>query len=457
MKQIIRRIFITFTALAAAILSLQPAKVSAAERLQHTKTETTVIVIDPGHGGENEGTIAGTEKEKYMTMTTARAMYEELSLYDNVEVYLTHTEDVDMKLEERAEFAKNVNADFLFSIHYNASEYHELFGSEIWVPLNAPFNNYGYQFGYEFLSILKERGLFLRGIKTRVGDKGLDYYGIIRFANARDIPAVILEHCHVDEERDTGFCDSEDDLIRFGKDDATAVAKYFGLKSSILNVDYSDYQLQEVSGTQPVSSTLRDDTAPDVCQAALENADYSTGQLSVQVNAADYDSPLIYYDYSFDGGLTFSPRNAWPDSDALSGTYADTFTLNLSVPSGVKPTVIVRAYNLFDLFTASNAVEVSEAFHYGQDEKTDEAESTEPVSVPGSVEAETSDTAEPASAPAADNASPVSFATFLIICFIAVGLFFVLLGFSQLLAYRRRKRRRAQRRKDEGQRRNHNR
>ena len=457
MKQIIRRIFITFTALAAAILSLQPAKVSAAERLQHTKTETTVIVIDPGHGGENEGTIAGTEKEKYMTMTTARAMYEELSLYDNVEVYLTHTEDVDMKLEERAEFAKNVNADFLFSIHYNASEYHELFGSEIWVPLNAPFNNFGYQFGYEFLSILKERGLFLRGIKTRVGDKGLDYYGIIRFANARDIPAVILEHCHVDEERDTGFCDSEDDLIRFGKDDATAVAKYFGLKSSILNVDYSDYQLQEVSGTQPVSSTLRDDTAPDVCQVALVNADYSTGQLSVQVSAADYDSPLIYYDYSFDGGLTFSPRNAWPDSDALSGTYADTFTLNLSVPSGVKPTVIVRAYNLFDLFTASNAVEVSEAFHYGQDEKTDEAESTEPVSVPGSVEAETSDTAEPASAPAADNASPVSFATFLIICFIAVGLFFVLLGFSQLLAYRRRKRRRAQRRKDEGQRRNHNR
>ena len=354
-----------------------------------------------------------------MTMTTARAMYEELSLYDNVEVYLTHTEDVDMTLEERAEFAKNVNADFLFSIHYNASEYHELFGSEIWVPLNAPFNDYGYQFGYEFLSILKERGLFLRGIKTRVGDKGLDYYGIIRFANARDIPAVILEHCHVDEARDTGFCDSEDDLIQFGKDDATAVAKYFGLKSSILNVDYSNYQLQEVSGTQPVPSTLRD--------------------------------------YSLDGGLTFSPRNAWPDSDALNGTYADTFTLNLSVPSGVKPTVIVRAYNLFDLFTTSNVVEVSEVFRYGQDEEADETESTEPVSVPDSAEAESSAAAEPVIAPGADSDAPVSFSTFLIICFIAVGLFFVLLGFSQLLAYRRRKRRRAQRRKDAGQRRNHNR
>lgn len=457
MKQLIRRFFITFTVLTTAILSLQPARVSAAERLQQTKTDTTVIVIDPGHGGENEGTIAGAEKEKYMTMTTARAMYEELSLYDNVEVYLTHTEDVDMKLEERAEFAKSVNADFLFSIHYNASEYHELFGSEIWIPLNAPFNDYGYQFGYEFLSILKERGLFIRGIKTRVGDKGLDYYGIIRFANARDIPAVILEHCHVDEARDTGFCDSEEDLIRFGKDDATAVAKYFGLKSSILNVDYSDYQLQEVSGTQPVPSTLRDDTAPDICQAALLNAEYNTGQLSVQVSAADYDSPLIYYDYSIDGGLTFSPRNAWPDSDALNGTYTDTFTLNLSVPSGVKPTVIVRAYNLFDLFTESDAVEVSEAFHYGQDEESDEPESTETVSISDSTDADATDVAGQVSAPAADSESPVSFAAFLTICFIAVGLFFVLLGFSQLLAYRRRKRRSAQRRKDAGQRRNHSR
>lgn len=424
---------------------------------QQSKTETTVIVIDPGHGGDNEGTIAGVEKEKYMTMTTARAMYEELSLYDNVEVYLTHTEDVDMKLEERAEFAKNVNADFLFSIHYNASEYHELFGSEIWIPLNAPFNNYGYQFGYEFLSILKERGLFIRGIKTRAGDKGLDYYGIIRFANARDIPAVILEHCHVDESRDADFCDSEDDLIRFGRDDATAVAKYFGLKSSILNVDYSDYQLQEVSGTQAVPSTLRDDTAPDICQAELLNADYSTGQLSVRVSAADYDSPLIYYDYSIDGGFIFSPRNAWPDSDALNGTYADTFTLNLSVPSGVKPSVIVRAYNLFDLFTESDVVEVSEVFHYGQDEDMDETESGEPASVPGSVDAEISGTVEQVSAPAADGTAPVSFVTFLEICFIAAGLLFVLLGFSQLLAYRRRKRRRAQRRKDDGQKRNQNR
>ena len=104
-----------------------PFQTYAQERLQEIK-ERPVIVIDPGHGGENQGTLEGKLDEKYMTLTTALAMYEELCLYDNVDVYLTRTKDTDLTLKERAEFAKSVNADFLFSVHYNASVNHELFG-----------------------------------------------------------------------------------------------------------------------------------------------------------------------------------------------------------------------------------------------------------------------------------------------------------------------------------------
>ena len=127
----------------------------AAPRLQETSGKT-VIVIDPGHGGENRGTIENNHEEKLMTMTTALAMYEELLLYDDVEVYLTRTEDTDMSLKERAAFAQSVDADFLFSIHYNASVNHEIFGSEVWVSSVSPYNGYGYQFGYEFLSDMKD-------------------------------------------------------------------------------------------------------------------------------------------------------------------------------------------------------------------------------------------------------------------------------------------------------------
>lgn len=136
-------------------------------------------------------------------------------------------EDTKLSLAERAAFAKAVEADFLFSIHYNASEEHELFGSEVWVPLEAPYNAYGYQFGCTLLPKLEEKGLFIRGIKTRKNDKGTDYYGIIRESVALGIPAVIIEHCHVDEVRDYPYCDSQEKQQAFGYEDADAIAQFW--------------------------------------------------------------------------------------------------------------------------------------------------------------------------------------------------------------------------------------
>lgn len=435
-------------------------KVSAAERLQPLD-KNPVIVIDPGHGGENLGTHAGgIWDEKYMDMVTAQALYDELKLYDNVEVYLTRTVDTDVSFQERAAFAQSVNADFLFSIHYNASEYHELFGSEVWVPLAAPFNNYGYQIGYELLSGMQERGLFIRGIKTRQGERG-EYYAIIRETVALDIPAVIIEHCHVDEDRDRGYCDSEEDLIRFGKEDATAIAKYFGLKSSVLNVDYSDYSLAEAGGNVPVPSTFRDETPPDVCQIEFLSADHENGTLSLTVSAADYDSPLLYYTYSIDGGVTFSERQMWPGSNVLSGSYNDTFTLTIPIPSGVKPSVIVRAYNMFDPHTDSNRYDSPETFFHGEDlNPASGASGEQETPDTGNTGAEDLEAENNENQPAgkdleavsgsavAASPKPVSFVTFLEVCLVIVMLLFVILLVSQGIAYHNRKKRRRQSRRE---------
>lgn len=165
----IKKCIYRFAVLAAAVLLWLPAvKAEAASRLQDTG-DKLVIVIDPGHGGDNRGTIENNHEEKFMTMTTALAMYEELQRYDNVEVYLTRTEDVKLSLKERAEFAVSVDADFMFSIHYNASANHELYGSEVWVSSVAPYNGYGLQFGHEFLSEAREMGLLVRGGKDQTG------------------------------------------------------------------------------------------------------------------------------------------------------------------------------------------------------------------------------------------------------------------------------------------------
>lgn len=445
---------IIFSVLLTAFI-LFPLPAQAAERLQETG-EKIVVVIDPGHGGENRGTIENNHEEKFMTMVTAQAMYEELCLYDNIEVYLTRTADIDMSIEDRVQYAAEKEADFLFSLHYNASESHALFGTEVWVSAFAPYNGYGYQFGYEFLTAMREKGLFVRGIKTRLNDKGTDYYGINRYAVDLGIPSVIVEHCHVDEERDEGYCATDEQLVEFGRADATAVAKYFGLKSSSLGVDYSSHQLTDASSSSVLPITLKDDTEPDICQITIKEADYENGLLSLIVNAADYDSPLLYYDYSLDGGVTYSRREVWPDCDALTGAYSDTFTLNLQIPSGTKPTVAVRAYNMFDLFLESNYYQSPEAFA-AKTEIPASSENTETESNEQENQINKKDLAESVLSENVAEEQEVSLLTFLEICLVIVILIFIILLVSQLIAYHSKKRHRLQRRNDAGSRRDQHR
>lgn len=419
--------------------------VVAAPRLQETG-DKTVIVIDPGHGGENRGTIENNHEEKYMTMTTALAMYDELLLYDDVEVYLTHTDDIDISLKERAAFAQSVDADFLFSIHYNASLNHELFGSEVWVSSVSPYNGYGYQFGYEFLSDMRNMGLLVRGVKTRLGSKGADYYGIIRESVALNIPAVIIEHCHVDEERDAAYCASEEQLKGFGRTDAAAVARYFGLKSSTLGVDYSDYQLAESNASSSMDVTLVDSTEPDICLIDFSEADYEAGTLELIVSASDSDSPLLYYSYSCDGGNTFSPREAWPGSDTLTGAYDDSFSLQLTIPPNTAPEVIVRAYNMYDLYRESNPYISPQVF------RPQPTPSAEPVAedneeslniIPVNADVSDQDTEK-------NGKKELSLYHFVMICLFFVLAMLLIIIVFQYIAYRKRQKRRLHRRKEAG-------
>lgn len=340
--------------------------VYGAERLQQWRNHIPVIVIDPGHGGENEGTTENHRLEKDMTLVTALSMYEELAKHDGVEVYLTRTEDIDLSLKSRAKFAADVQADLLISLHYNASVDHDLFGAEAWIPSAFPLNNYAYQFAYEFLKPLQERGLFIRGIKTKLNDRGQDYYGIIREAASLDIPAVILEHCHVDEARDEIYCATMEDCVRFGQEDAAALLRYI-----------EGISLQEIPQDYPIVSTFADDSPPDICSIELETEDPESGFLSFNVTAADSDSCLIYYDYSLDNGVTFSELNPWPGSNALTGAFSDSFTWSIRVASGCRPNIIFRAYNLFDQCAESNLYLSPYVFRYGEEE-AEEADAKTP-------------------------------------------------------------------------------
>ena len=199
------------------------------------------IVLDPGHGGDNLGLDYNGHIEKEMNLIVANAMREELLKYDNVNVYLTNEDARDMSLKERAAYGKEAGADVLISLHFNMSEEHTNFGSEVWIPSKGLAYRQMRSMGDIFLEEFEGIGLHTRGVKTRLNDRGTDYYGIIRESEELGIPAVIVEHCYADYKTDIPYIETTEDLQKFGQLDARAVAKYYGLTSEALGVDYSSY------------------------------------------------------------------------------------------------------------------------------------------------------------------------------------------------------------------------
>lgn len=322
---------------------------AAGEEIVELPVDKLVIVIDPGHGGEEEGGMYDSFVEKELTLITAKAMKEELEKYEDVTVYLTREDDRTLSLEERVAFAKEVNADFLFCLHYNLSKDHNtLFGAECWVSAFGRHYSEGYAFADIEMGALEDLGLYSRGIKTRLGKKGTDYYGIIRHAVEQELTCVLIEHCHMDHENDRPFCEGREQWKTFGRLDAVSAAKYFRLRSDSLGVDYSDYPVPDV----PIpSGVMRPDTTePDICMIEVTDQEMETGNVTVELSAVDYDSGMLYYDYSYDGGSTYFPRLAWGDKSQ------DTITFTMNVPPHIVPQIVVRGYNGYDLYTESNLI-----------------------------------------------------------------------------------------------------
>ncbi|MCX7725594.1 MAG: N-acetylmuramoyl-L-alanine amidase [Chitinispirillaceae bacterium] len=80
-----------------------------------------VVVIDPGHGGKDPGTIgpSGT-KEKDIVLSIALKLRDSLKKKNGIKVYMTREKDIFVPLIERTKFANDKNADLFISIHADA-------------------------------------------------------------------------------------------------------------------------------------------------------------------------------------------------------------------------------------------------------------------------------------------------------------------------------------------------
>jgi N-acetylmuramoyl-L-alanine amidase len=97
-------------AFAALALALAPA----------ARGPAFVVVIDPGHGGEQEGAISPAgEKEKDLALAIARRIGARLRK-QGAKVVLTRTGDISVPLANRAAIATAIRADVFVSVHLNS-------------------------------------------------------------------------------------------------------------------------------------------------------------------------------------------------------------------------------------------------------------------------------------------------------------------------------------------------
>ena len=124
-----------FTAADETTAQGNPAPVPAppeASPLPLPTTGVRTIVIDPGHGGDEDGAkgARGT-LEKTLTLAVARRLKSALETRLGARVLLTRDDDRTLPLDERAAFANNNKADVFVSLHANASLRRTAAGAEV--------------------------------------------------------------------------------------------------------------------------------------------------------------------------------------------------------------------------------------------------------------------------------------------------------------------------------------
>ena len=164
-----------------------------------------VVVIDPGHGGHDDGTRSQNKiyKEKNIVLSIGYTYFRNYIDDEDLKVYWTRKDDTYPTLYERAAFPKKVDADIFISVHMNSFQKTTPKGTEVFYSTRnnilQPNGLSSYTMASMFLkNITSTFSTFNRGVKTAA-------YVV---TNMNTVPAVLLEY---------GFLTNKDDLAKFSK------------------------------------------------------------------------------------------------------------------------------------------------------------------------------------------------------------------------------------------------
>ncbi|MDO5132871.1 MAG: N-acetylmuramoyl-L-alanine amidase [Eubacteriales bacterium] len=246
------RIRVLLLALLLAAVCGAAAGVTAARTPVYAASKTRVVVLDPGHGGWENGARYYGMKEKILNLKIAKYCRAELQKYAGVKVVMTRTTDkpVDSSgtsadLLARCLIAKRNKADLFVCLHnnaYGAGESKRTNGVRVYYQNKSFSKSTGKKsksLAKEILKKVAACGLKNGGVHTKYSDdrsrrdnngRRGDYYAVLYYNKTYRIPAVIVEHAFMSNAGDAAKLKKESFLKRLGQADAAAIARYLELK-----------------------------------------------------------------------------------------------------------------------------------------------------------------------------------------------------------------------------------
>jgi len=129
-KLMIYRLFLSFAVVAMLLFPLAESG--------RSQSREFVVLLDAAHGGDDNGVINDSLKEKELTLIFARLIREEAQKSPGLKVILTRSQDRNVPTAERIRAVGTAKADCLLSLHVNAGFGGKASGYEIYFP---GFNN----------------------------------------------------------------------------------------------------------------------------------------------------------------------------------------------------------------------------------------------------------------------------------------------------------------------------
>lgn len=176
------------------------------------------VFIGVGHGGIDPGAVSYL-KEADVNLTMALACKDVLETH-GVTVKMSRIKDENDDINEEIRECNAFAPDLAVDVHNNAGRGD---GFEVLHSING---GVGKTLASNIEAEVKKIGQNSRGLKTRKGSTGKDYYGFIRSTKC---PAVILEGVFVDNATDVKIADTVAEQKAFGKAYAYGILKTLGI------------------------------------------------------------------------------------------------------------------------------------------------------------------------------------------------------------------------------------